>query len=331
MHLSVTLVYNEPDKGRYFALGESKAELDVLDEVTAVEKALKELGYDVLLLPLLPPIEEAAGKIREIKSNLIFNLFEGFSHAPESEAEITRKIAETGIPYTGCPASAIALAQNKEKALLFLKKAGITVPECQVISPDNIDEFHLDLPCIVKPVGEHASHGVTAESVVYDTPALERQIRRISELYGGSALVEKFIDGQEFNIAVVGNKELTTLLPSEIVYDLPPGAPKILTFAAKWESDSIDCKGTRVVCPAPVSPEKKEDIARIARKVFVLFGCRGYARVDMRDKAGQLNVIDVNPNPDVSPDTGTIIQAEASGMTYNGFIEKITLLALEKD
>ncbi len=331
MRLLVTIVYNEPDKGRYFALGESKAELDVLDEVTAVEKALRELGHDVILLPLRPPVKEAAKNIREIKSDLIFNLFEGFSHSPESEAEITRIITETGLSHTGCPASAIALAQNKEKALLFLKKAGITVPECQVISPDKLGEFRLELPCIVKPVGEHASHGLSSESVVRDTAALEKQVRRISELYGGCALVEEFIDGQEFNIAVVGNKELMTLQPSEIVFDLPPGSPKILTFAAKWEDDSVDCIGTRVVCPAPVPQEKREDIARIARKVFVLFGCRGYARVDMRDKAGELHVIDVNPNTDVSPDTGTIIQAEATGFTYTGFIEKIVQLAMEKD
>jgi hypothetical protein len=63
-----------------------------------------------------------------------------------------------------------------------------------------------------------------------------------------------------------------------------------------------------------------------------LLGCRGYARVDMRlDGVGQLNVIEANPNPDISPGAGSVRQAEAAGMTYPQFIEKIVKLALEKE
>ena len=331
MRLRITIAYNEPEKGRYHALGEALAEEDVLEAVKAVNAALLELGHDVELLPLQPPLREAARKIKAIKSQLTFNLFEGFGNKPESEGAVASLIEKTGICYTGCPSSAIALAQNKPGAIAFLMKSGIPVPECQVIAPRNISQFCLSFPCIVKPVGEHASHGLTADSVVSDMASLERQVERVSAHYGGEAFVQEFLSGREFNAAVLGNRELTVLNPSEIVYTLPPDMPKILTFVAKWQEDTVYFKGTRAVCPAPIPAEYRESIKALVKRVYVLFGCRGYARVDMReDREGHLKVIDVNPNPDISPGTGAFLQAYAAGMTYNEFIEKIVNLALER-
>ena len=104
-----------------------------------------------------------------------------------------------------------------------------------------------------------------------------------------------------------------------------------MTFAAKWQPDSDYFKGTRVVCPAEIGDREGKNINQTALKVFGLLGCRGYARVDMRlDEAGQLNVIEANPNPDISPGAGSVRQAEAAGMTYPQFIDRILKLALEK-
>jgi D-alanine-D-alanine ligase len=108
--------------------------------------------------------------------------------------------------------------------------------------------------------------------------------------------------------------------------------PEILTFSAKWEPRSPYYRGTKVVCPAKITAKENEEILELALAAFRLLGCRGYARVDMRmDREGQLNVIEVNPNPDISPDAGAARQARAAGMTYNEFIEKIVKLALEKE
>ncbi len=75
----------------------------------------------------------------------------------------------------------------------------------------------------------------------------------ITEAYNSGALVEEFIGGREFNATVMGNSQCVVLPVSEIVYTLPPEIPRILTFAAKWEPDSIYFKGTKVICPAEVS------------------------------------------------------------------------------
>jgi D-alanine-D-alanine ligase len=108
--------------------------------------------------------------------------------------------------------------------------------------------------------------------------------------------------------------------------------PRILTFAAKWEPDSLYFHGTKPICPAQIPDSQRERIVEMALAVFRLLCFWGYARVDMRfDREGKLNVMEVNPNPDISPGTGAARQAEAVGMGYTGFIAKIVSLAMEKN
>jgi len=192
--------------------------------------------------------------------------------------------------------------------------------------------FQLGYPCIVKPRCEDASHGLSLESVVNDFAALKRQVALVSNCYGGGALVEEFVDGREFNATVLGNPECTVHPVSEIAYSLPSGMPRILTFAAKWEPDSLYFQGTKAVCPAGLEVEERKRITETARAAFKLLGGKGYGRVDMRmDQEGQLNVIEVNPNPDISRGSGAVRQAEAARMTYTQFIEKIIQMALDEE
>jgi len=327
----VAIIYNEPTPGRYDAMGEEKAVLGVLDEVGAVHRALAELGYPVACVPLRPPLEQVKEILRDVEADLIFNLFEGFDGCPETEVAVAYILAELGLPYTGNPGSALELALDKPRTKAILEASGISTPQCQILSPETIPMFHLSYPCIVKPRGEDASHGISEESVVNDPASLERQVTRISELFHGRALVEEFIEGREFNATVLGNREPIVLPISEIAYSLPPVMPRLLTFAGKWEPDSMYFRCIKAICPAEIGSEVREHIVETARAVFRLLGCRGYARVDMRlDAEGRLMVLEVNPNPDISPGSGAALQAEAAGMTYNQFIERIALLALER-
>ncbi len=329
--MRVAIIYNEPYPSRYDTTGETKAVLGVLDAVAAVYNSLLELGYDVTRVPLMPPLEQASRKLNSLDADLVFNLFEGFCGYPETEALAPEALSELGIPFTGCLGTAIRLALDKAKAKVILKAAGIPTPDFQLLNPQILHMFQLNYPCIVKPRGEDASHGLTSESMVSNFASLEKQVKAISESYGGGALVEEFIDGREFNVTVLGNSRCDVLPVSEIVYSLPSEMPRILTFAAKWETNSLYFQGTRVVCPAAIGMLEQEHIAETALVAFRLLGCQGYARVDMRmDGKGQLNVFEVNPNPDISPGTGAARQAEAAGMTYTQFIEKIVELALEK-
>jgi len=329
MRTRVAIVYNEPHHSRYDAVSEGKAVLGVLEAVEAVHRALLELDFDVTQVPLVPPLERAKRKLRNINTDLVFNLFEGFCGYPETEAVLPEILSEMGIPCTGCPTSALKLGLDKAKMKVMLKVAGIKTPDFQLLNPETLNWFRLGYPCIVKPRCEDASHGLSPGSVVNDSASLERQIGLVSNRYSGGTLVEEFTDGREFNATILGDFECRVLPVSEIVYSLPSGMPRILTFAAKWEPDSPYFEGTKAVCPAEVEAEERERIAETALAAFRILGGKGYARVDMRmDHEGQVNVIEVNPNPDISPGSGAVRQAEAAGMTYTQFIEKIVQLAL---
>ena len=133
MPLKVTIVYNAPQSGRYLTLGESVAEAGVLDEVKAVNKALLELHHTVTLSPLDPPVVAAIDRLKSVDADIIFNLFEGFDDAPGSEAAIAFALEATGIPFTGNPGRAIALAQDKISIAAFLEKNSIPTPQSSVM------------------------------------------------------------------------------------------------------------------------------------------------------------------------------------------------------
>lgn len=326
----VAIIYNDPSPSRYNTTGEEKAVLGVLEAMEAVYKSLVKLDYVVSKVPLSLPLDSARAELEKLKVDVVFNLFEGFPGSPETEAMIPEILSNLDIPYTGCPVSALRLALDKAETKKILKKAGITTSDFQILNPQTLSQFNLRFPCIIKPRAEDASHGISPDSVVSDFTALEKQVTRVIQSYGGEVIVEEFIDGREFNVTVLGNNECTVLPPSEINYTLPAGMPRLLTYAAKWEPGDLYFKNTKVVCPAKVDAETVEDIANVALAVFRLTGCRGYARVDLRmDGQGRLNVIEVNPNPDISPGSGAARQAVATGMTYTRFVQRIVSLGLE--
>lgn len=327
----VAVIYNEPASDRYAALGEQKAVLGVLIEVKAVHRALAKLGYPAELVPLSPPLEQVSKRLQGLETDVVFNLFEGFEGRPETEPIVAGFLSEIGLPYTGCSPTALSLALDKSRGKLVLQASGLPTPSFQVLTPESVSSFRLKYPCIVKPAAEDASHGLSEDSVVNDFDRLKRQVKRVSELYDGRALVEEYIDGREFNITVMGNEEPEALAVSEIVYTLPEGMPRILTFSAKWESKSLYFKSSVPVCPAAIDEDTRRRIADTAVGAFKVLGCTGYARVDFRlGPDGTPQIIEVNPNPDLSPGYGAPLQAQRSGMPYHRLIERIVRLALER-
>jgi len=327
MRERIAIVYNDPVPSRYDTAGEERAVKGVLEAVEAVRRSLLELDCEVTCLPLTPPVRRVRNILSSLDADLVFNLFEGFCGQPETETLVPEYLEGIGLPFTGCPAKALELCLDKAKVKVLLQTAGIPTPDFQLLNPETLHTFRLSYPCIVKPRSEDASHGINEASVVRDSTSLLSQLKLVSGAYGNS-LVEEFVDGREFNATVMGNSQVAVLPVSEITYSLPSEMPEILTFAAKWETDSTYFRGTQVVCPVKITAKERENISKMALAAFRLLGCRGYARVDMRmDREGRLNIIEVNPNPDISPGSGTVRQAEAAGMSYIRFIERIVRLA----
>jgi D-alanine-D-alanine ligase len=328
--LRVALLYNQPESDRYQAMGESAAEQGVLDEVRAVQQALAELYQTCLLVPLRPPIDSACQTLRNLKADVVFNLFEGFDGSPDTEWQVAAMLAEQKLPFTGCPSPALQLALDKSRSKALFQSAGIPTAGYQVLSPETLIDFRLSFPCIIKPVADDASHGLSEDSVVNNLPALKKQLTKISRLFGGKALVEEFIDGREFNTTVIGHHRLTIPAISEIVYTLPADKPRLLTFESKWQTDSLYYKNTRNFCPAALTSIEQARLSRIAKAAFRLVGCRGYARVDFRqNQKGEFLVLEVNPNPDITPGAGASLQMAAGGITYNQFISRVLHIAMQ--
>ena len=328
MRRRVTIVYNQP-RPSAAATNEQEAVFGVIKTVRAVTASLRTAGHRVQHLPVasLADILEQVGSIR---ADVIFNLFEGFVENPLSEARVAAILGESGIPVTGCPARSLELGLNKATAKTLLLSAGIKTPDFQLLNPLTLPAFRLGFPSIVKPVDADASHGITSQSVVHDAAALAAQVTRVCVAHGGNAMVETFIDGREFNAGIIGNQKCRVLPISEIDYRLPQNHPHILTYAAKWHPESVDFAGTIPICPAPITDELRGLITSVSLNAYQMLGCRGYGRIDLRlDSSGSVNVIEMNPNPDISPDSGMVRQLTAAGLDYDDLIDDILEFALE--
>jgi len=230
------------------------------------------------------------------------------------------------VSYTGCPAATLSLARDKAATQRLLRGAGVRTAEFFVVERD--DERWLDKASdwvdgqawIVKPASEDASLGLSQSSVVLDRGSLQREVEAVRARFG-RVLVERYIDGREFNVAVMDAPEPTALPLAEIEFHPNAAARwKLITYDAKWSPDSPDWRATPVSCPAQVEPALAAELERSALASYSLLGCRDYARIDLRvDEFGSPYVLEVNPNPDLSPEAGFARALAASGRSYAEF------------
>lgn len=331
MTLKVAIIYNEPVTNLpLIDDGEEESIIGVLEEVVEVKKALLELGHSVEKVPLRLPIESVPEVLKKIQADVIFNLFEGFEDLPHSEPVVAKMMEDLDMRFTGNPSSTLARTLDKAEFKKTLQKAGVSTPASVVLTPGTVDNFNLNFPCIVKPKDEDASNGLTPENIVTNMAEMKTMVEKVSGRFRGYAMVEEFIDGREFNASVLGNKDLSLVEISEIEYTLPPELPRILTYESKWAEDSVYFQETGVCCPAKIDSALRENITGIVLASTRAAGCRGYARVDMRqDQDGTIKVLEVNANPDIEPGLGIALQASTRDMSYSQLIQKIVDIALE--
>jgi len=225
----------------------------------------------------------------------------------------------------------MTLCVEKPLTQALLAARGLPVPRNVVLAHGDEPLGALSFPAIVKPAHEDASHGIAAESVVADERALRARARYVIEHYAQPALVEEFIEGREINVGLLETPRGLEVLPlSEIDYTgFPPELPHIVSYAGKWIESSREWTLTAVIPARELGAQQRARIEAVARAAFELLGLAGYGRVDLRlDARGEPFVIDVNANPDVSPDAGFALAAARAGYAYADVIEWIAASAL---
>jgi D-alanine-D-alanine ligase len=299
------------------------SEAAVQDEVDAVFVTLTSLGHEASLMPVSDWMEDVQ-KIRSLAPEVIFNLCEGYRGQARLEMNVAGIWELMGIPFTGNSALTLGVAQNKVIAKQLMIADGIPTPEFEV-AHDIPTSTALEFPLIVKPSREDASVGVTVDAIVYDLKSLQKRTAQLIDRYRQPVLIERFIDGREFNVSIWGNQPPNVLPISEIDFTaLDPDEPRITSYEAKWMEDHPVYLKTPAVCPAPIDEALRERIGETALRVWRALSGRDYGRVDLRvDPSGNVQVLEFNPNPDISPDVGFSRSLKVSGAEYAEFVNWI--------
>lgn len=319
----ISILYNQVDEKA------SKDEIDVLYQVDAVSTALEQLGFTVSRHPFSGDPKEMLEALRETRPLLVFNLVETVSGQGKL-SYLAPSILETlDIKYTGCSAEAIFLTTNKIVTKKLMRSCGIQTPQWITIQDES--GFAQNDRYIIKAVYEDGSVGLYQDSIV----AVEsvNQIREVLEQKkkktGREFFAEKYIEGREINISILGEKCRPFVLPPgeiKFIGYKEKNIEEILDYQAKWEEDSFEYKNT-----VPSNSFNSRDNAllkeleKISIECWREFGLKGYARVDFRiDKEGRPWVLEINANPCITPgESGFIRSAAQAGLDYIDVVKRI--------
>lgn len=333
--LSIALTCNSKKSGS----GDGKpedfyAEFDSDETINAVKRALESSGNSVFVVEA---DEDAHEKLRRIKPDIVFNIAEG-AKGIARESHIPAMCEMLGIPYTASDVLTLAIALDKKRTKEVLQCYGIPTPRFQVFnSADDRKKGFLRFPLIVKPIGEGSSKGIRDCSVVETKEELKRVVEFVIKNYQQPALVEEFLSGKEFTVAVVGNGKSFALPIVEIMLnELPDGAHRIYSYEAKWIWDTPEKPLKMFECPANVPKDVYAKIGATALNAYRAIGCRDWCRVDVRiDRHGIPNVLELNPLPGILPDPKENScfpkAAWSAGLSYDELINVPLYFALERN
>lgn len=267
--------------------------------------------------------------LQKEQPSCIFNLFEGFSYDAFKEIEFVRALEQNEIPFTGNSSKALDVCLNKSLCKTLLREHNIDVPKGIMIKNEHeLVNFNLKYPVFVKPSSEDASVGIDADSLCPNEWQLRQTVRKKLDQFKG-LIIEEFIDGIEYNIAFTGNYPFELLALSQLDYSMHANCLPFISYQSKWEESSDDYKSLNF--DIMTESFATSDILIDCQNAGRILGCKGYFRVDAREKNGKFYLLDINPNPDINFDSGFIRQAKAAGFSYQDIIKKIFLGALHAE
>lgn len=299
---------------------------DILEQLRCVQQALTGLGFATFTQSVDLGLDRLMATLRSAPPDVVFNLVEAIDDSGQLVPMVTALLDHLGIPYTGAGTEALMLTSHKVLTKRWLRASGIRTPDWwdpQTPAPARPAPGKW----IAKPISEDASIGMDDQSVVPDFASLADRINAKQDRPGRRWFGEHFIDGREINVAMVAGAAGPLALPiPEIEFvDYPEDKPRIVGYAAKWHSDSFECRNTvRRFLDPEAEAALCAELGAIALHCWEVFALRGYARVDFRvDGAGLPWVLEVNANPCISPDAGFAAALHQAGLDYAEGIRRI--------
>ncbi|MCX7926625.1 MAG: ATP-grasp domain-containing protein [Candidatus Omnitrophica bacterium] len=300
------------------------AEFDHPDTIEVISKAISANGFIPVKIGNVLRLLE---KIDNIGVDIVFNISEGIS-GRNRESQVPILLEMVGIPFVGSDALSLGISLDKAIAKKVFIAEGIPTPHFMVLENsqqcDNLD--HLQFPLFVKPRFEGSSKGLSESSRVTNKEELKRQVDHIVSVYKQPALVEEFIRGQEFTVAIIGNSPPEVLPVVQIKID---GELKIndkfYTFGHVHD-DALE-----YVCPAPISKQLEQKLSEVALRAYQAIECRDFGRVDIRvDESNNPYVLEINPLPSLSTADVFMVIAKTLGISYEEMIGRILKAALKR-
>lgn len=298
------------------------AEWDDAETIQAVADALASRHRVSLVNADLDAFE----KLRALRPDLVFNIAEGL-YGASREAQIPALLEMLQLPYTGSDPVTLGICLDKHRTKEILAYHNVATPRFVLIREAAQLPAGMRYPLMVKPTLEGSSKGVTDKALVHNAGELQTQLDWVWCNYRQPALVEEFLSGREFTVAMIGNGDDLRVLPIvEIDFStLPSGANPIYSYEAKWIWDREEAPLQIFSCPAPLDPMLQRSIETLCTRAFRHLGCRDWSRIDVRlDADGVPNIIEINPLPGVlpRPEQNSCFPkaARAAGLSYQEMI-----------
>lgn len=304
------------------------------ETIARLKEALGELGgYQ---FTYLDRHESLIDDLRNVKPDLILNLCdEGFLNDAFKELHLPALFEMFALPYSGAGPACLGICYDKALVRSFAMAHNIPVPlETYVRAGDRMATLPSVFPALLKPATGDSSIGITRHAVVDDSESLIAYLNHLHDVLPGRAvLVQEFLSGQEYTVALIGNPAtgLQALPVLEVDYSgLDEGLPKILGYESKWNPDSPYWNQVRYI-ETSLHPEMQREMIEHCAQLFEILDCRDYARFDFRaDGDGVIKLLEVNPNPGWCWDGKLMLMASLAGMTYAELLEQILITAVSR-
>ena len=300
-----------------------------------VATTLQEMGHQVLALGVageLAPIRQA---IREFEPQVAFNLLENFDDVVTWDQNVVAYLELMKLPYTGCNARGLLLGRDKAITKKLLAYHRIHVPAFALFPRGRPVRRprSLRFPLIVKSLTLDASIGISQASLVDSDERLAERVRFVHESTGTHAIAETYIEGRELYVGVIGNERLRAFPVWELHFaDLPPGVPRIATERLKSNDAYRERHGITTEQARDLPEVLARRIQETCKRVYRVLHFSGYARMDLRlTPAGEVYVLEANPNPQLAYGEDFAESAERDGLEYEQLLERILRLGLAFD